>query len=156
YSSSRYRGSSRSTWDCRTPSISSIQARGRSRSPSSSTRPPAPGSPRLVGGRVDAGWPGRRGGGGMLTRSMIVVDYLRHLTVTHHDHETRRIAPQPGGGVARAGAGGVALAGGEWPMRRDGRGEPPGWVAARRGCTEKRALARFSVHPPYGMLTCAA
>jgi hypothetical protein len=38
---------------------------------------------------VDAGWRGRRDDDGMVTGSMIVVDYLRYLTVTHHDHETR-------------------------------------------------------------------
>jgi hypothetical protein len=40
----------------------------------------------------------------MLTRFMIVVDCLRYLTVTHHDHEVRRMTPRPGGGVTRAGA----------------------------------------------------
>jgi hypothetical protein len=39
----------------------------------------------------------------MLTRFMIVVDCLRYLTVTHHDHEVRRMTPRPGGGVAGRG-----------------------------------------------------
>jgi GTPase len=45
YSNSRYRGSSRSTWECGTPSMSSIQALGRSRSRSSS----AWGIPAIIG-----------------------------------------------------------------------------------------------------------